>query len=111
MPSQPGRGAAAVLKLSPDGVAGNGAILDTKSPLVLEGLELHRPGGESKGPGAPAVVRTHQSPLQVAHCRFVVKGESNTPLVACPADVTARNCAFEGAPGADCALRVPPAGR
>src|SRR5262249_45207510 len=37
-----------VLRLSPEGVASNGAILDTQSPLVLEGLELHRPGSPPK---------------------------------------------------------------
>jgi hypothetical protein len=100
-----------VIQLSPEGVAGSGAILDTQSPLILEGLELQRPVGPSQAPGTPALVRTHQASLHVAHCRFVVKGESNTLLVTCPADVTARNCEFEGAPDAGSALGLSQAGR
>jgi serine/threonine protein kinase len=108
---RPAEGYRPVIKLSPEGVASNGAILDTKSPLILEGLELYRLGGKYKGPGTPALIRTHLAPLQVAHCRFVVQGESNTLLVACPADVTARNCEFEGGSGVYSAIGFSQAGR
>jgi hypothetical protein len=92
-------------------VASNGAVLDTKSPLILEGLELQRPGGLSKAPGTPALIRSHRASLYVAHCRFVIKGESNSLLVTCPADVMARNCEFEAAHGGSWALRLAQAGR
>jgi hypothetical protein len=98
-----------VLQLSPEGVASNGAILDTKSPLVLEGLELHRPRGPSRAPGGPALVRAHRA-LHVAHCRFLVRGRGKALLVTGPADVTARNCEFE-AEEASSALGFAGAGR
>jgi hypothetical protein len=100
-----------VIQLSPEGVASNGAILDTKSPLILEGLEFHRPGGPSKAPGTPDLIRAHRASLRVAHCRFVVRGEGNALLVMCPADVTARNCTFEGDPDTSSALGFAQAGR
>src|SRR5262249_40316947 len=100
-----------VIQLSPEGVASNGAILDTKSPLILEGLELQRPGGPDKAPGTPALIRTHRASLHVAHCRLVVREEGNTLLVTCPADVTARNCEFEAVPGVSSALSLAQAGR
>src|SRR5262249_58897479 len=79
-----------VLRLSPEGVASNGAILDTRSPLILEGLELHCPRGPSRAPGAPALVRAQRASLHVSHCRFLLGGKGNALLVTCPADVTAR---------------------
>jgi serine/threonine protein kinase len=100
-----------VILLSPEGVASNGAILDTTSPLILEGLEFHCPVGPSKAPGIPTLIRTHRTSLYVAHCRFVVRGEGNTLLVTCPADVTARNCEFEAAPDTSSALGFTQAGR
>jgi hypothetical protein len=100
-----------VIRLSPGGVASNGAILDTKSPLILEGLELQRPGGTSKAPGTPALIRTHRASLHVAHCRFVVGGRGNALLVTSPADVTARACEFEGDPDTSSALGFAQAGR
>jgi hypothetical protein len=100
-----------VLRLSPEGVAGNGAILDTQSPLVLEGLELQRLRGPSRAPGGPALVRAHRASLHVAHCRFLVRGEGKALLVTCPADVTARNCEFEGEPDTSSALGFAQAGR
>ena len=108
---RPAEGYRPVIQLSPEDVAGNGAILDTQSPLVLEGLELHRPGGPSKAPGAPALVRAHRALLHVAHCRFVLRGEGHALLVTCPADVTARNCEFEGDPDASSVLGFAQAGR
>jgi hypothetical protein len=100
-----------VLRLSPEGVAGNGAILDTESPLVLEGLELQLPGGPPRAPGAPALVRARGASLHVAHCRFGVRGEGKALLVTCPADVTARNCEFEGESDASSALGFARPGR
>jgi hypothetical protein len=100
-----------VLQLSPEGVASSGAILDTESPLILEGLELHRPGGPTKAPGTPALVRTQHASLHVAHCRFVVRGKGNTLLVTCPADVTVCNCEFEVSFDAASALGLAQAGR
>jgi hypothetical protein len=84
-----------VIQLSPEGVASNGAILDTDSPLILEGLEFHRRGGPSKASGTPYLIRAQGTSLHVAHCRFFVQGRGNALLVTCPADVTARNCSFE----------------
>jgi serine/threonine protein kinase len=100
-----------VIQLSPEGVASNGAILDTKSPLILEGLEFHGPRGPSKAPGTPALIRARRASLHVAHCRFVVRGEGKALLVTCPADVTARNCEFEVGPNSSSALGVAQAGR
>jgi hypothetical protein len=100
-----------VLRLSPEGVASNGAILDAQSPLVLEGLELQRLRGPSRAPGAPALVRARRASLHVAHCRFLVRGKGDALLVTCPADVTARNCEFEGEPDASSALGFAQAGR
>jgi hypothetical protein len=100
-----------VLRLSPEGVASNGAILDTKSPLVLEGLEFQGPGGPPKAPGIPALVRARRASLHVAHCRFGFRGEGDALLVTCPADVTARNCEFEGGPNASSAFGFARAGR
>src|SRR5262249_2148313 len=94
-----------------EGVASNGAILDTKLPLILEGLEFHRPRGPSKAPGTPALIRAHRASLHVAHCRFVVRGGGNALLVTCPADVTARNCEFGAAPDTSSALGFAQAGR
>jgi hypothetical protein len=92
-------------------VASNGAILDSKSPLILEGLEFHRPGGRSRAAGTPALVRVHRASLHVAHCRFVVRGGGKAVLVTCPADLTARNCGFEAAWGSSWALGFAGAGR
>jgi hypothetical protein len=92
---RPAEGYRPVLQLSPEGVAGNGAILDTESPLILEGLELKRPRGPAGAPGTSVLVRTRHAPLYVTHCRFFVKGQGNALMVKCPADVTARNCLFE----------------
>jgi hypothetical protein len=100
-----------VLRLSPEGVAGDGAILVTKSPLILEGLELQPPRGTTRAPGTPALVRAHQASLHVAHCRFLVRGKCNALQVACPADVTVRNCEFEADPDASSALGFAQAGR
>jgi hypothetical protein len=100
-----------VLRLSPEGVASNGAILDTKSPLILEGLELQRLRDPSRAPGTPALVRAHRASLHVAHCRFVVTERGKALLVTCPADVTARNCEFEVAPNASSALGFAQTGR
>jgi hypothetical protein len=100
-----------VLQLSPEGVVSNGAILETNSPLVLEGLELHRPRGPSKAPGGPALVRAQRASLHVAHCRFLVRGKGKALLVTCPADLTARNCEFEVPPDASSALGFAQAGR
>jgi hypothetical protein len=93
-----------VLQLSPEGAASDGAILDTESPLILEGLEFHPPGGPSKAPGTPCPIRAHRASLLVAHCRFLIRGKGKALLVTCPADVTARNCEFEAAPNASSAL-------
>src|SRR5262249_40592775 len=87
-----------VLRLSPEGVASNGAILDTKLALILEGLEFQPPGGTTRAPGTPTLVRAHRASLHVAHCRFFVRGQGNPLLVTCPADVTVRNCTFEAVP-------------
>jgi hypothetical protein len=100
-----------VLRLSPEGVASNGAILDTKSALILEGLEFHRLHGPARAPGTPALVRVQRAPLHVAHCRFLDRGEGNALLVKCPANVTARNCEFEAAPNASSALAFAETGR
>jgi hypothetical protein len=100
-----------VIQLSPEGVASNGAILDTQSPLVLEGLELQHRGGPPKAPGTPDLIRAHRASLHVAHCRFVVRGGGNALLVTCPADVTARNCEFGAARDASSALGFAQAGR
>jgi hypothetical protein len=100
-----------VLRLSPEGVAGDGAVLVTKSPLILEGLELQPPRGTTRAPGTPALVRAHRASLHVAHCRFLVRGKGNALLVTYPADVTVRNCEFEAAPDASSALAFAQAGR
>jgi hypothetical protein len=100
-----------VIQLSPQGMASNGAILDTNLPLILEGLELQRRGGLSKAQGTTAVIRTHRASLHVTHCRFVIKGERSTVLVSGPADVTLRNCEFEGDSDSTSALGLSHAGR
>jgi hypothetical protein len=100
-----------VLRLSPEGVAGDGAVLVTKSHLVLEGLELHPPRGTTGAPGTPALVRADQASLHVAHCRFLVRGTGDALLVTCPTDVTMRNCEFEAAPDASSALGFAQVGR
>jgi hypothetical protein len=100
-----------VLRLSPEGVASNGAILDTESPLILEGLEFQRSGGPSKAPETSALVRAYRASLQIAHCRFLVSGKGKALVVACPADVTARNCEFEAAPEVVSALGFAQTGR
>jgi hypothetical protein len=99
-----------VIELSPDGVASNSAILDTKSPLILEGLEFHRGGGPSKGPRSPYLIRAYRASLHVANCRFFVRGEGNALLVTYPAEVMARNCVFEGDPDTSSALGIAQAG-
>jgi hypothetical protein len=99
-----------VIQLSPEGAASNGPILDTQSPLVLEGLELQRRGGPPKAPGTPALIRARRASLHAAHCRFVVRGEGNALLVTSPGDVTARNCEF-GVPDASSALGFAQASR
>src|SRR5262249_14402922 len=100
-----------VIELSPDGVASNSAILDTKSPLILEGLEFHRRGGPSKAPRTSYLIRAHRASLYVANCRFFVPGEGNAVLVTYPAEVTLRNCVFEGDPDTSSALGIAYAGR
>jgi hypothetical protein len=100
-----------VIQLSPEGVASNGAILNTESPLILEGLEFHRRGGPSKATETPYLIQAQRTPLQVAHCRFSIRGEGNALLVTCPAEVTARNCIFEDGHDTSCALGLAQAGR
>jgi hypothetical protein len=100
-----------VLQLSPEGVASNGAILDTESRLILEGLEFHCRGGRSKAPGTPYLIRARRASLHVAHCRFFVRGKGNAVQVMCPADVTVRYCSFEVAPDASSAIDFTQAGR
>jgi hypothetical protein len=100
-----------VLRLSPEGVASNGAILETQSPLILEGLEVQRPRGTSSAPGTSALVRAHRASLHVAHCRFLVRGKGSALLVTRPAEVTVRNCEFEAAPNASSVLGFAQPGR
>jgi hypothetical protein len=57
------------------------------------------------------LIRSRRASLHVAHCRFLCKGESTALLVTCPADVTARNCEFEGDPDASSAFGFTEAGR
>jgi hypothetical protein len=99
-----------VLQLNPEGVASKGAILGTKLPLILEGLEFRCPRGPSQAPGTPALIRAQRASLHVAHCRFVVRWGGKALLVTCPADVTARNCEFEAPPDASAALGFAQAG-
>jgi hypothetical protein len=100
-----------VIRLSPEGVSSNGAILETKLPLTLEGLEFQLPRGPSRAPGTLALVRVYRASLHVSHCRFLVRGKGNALLITCPADVTARNCEFEVAPSAPSALGFAQTGR
>jgi hypothetical protein len=100
-----------VIQLSPAGVASNSAILDTKSPLILEGLEFHRRGVPSKAQRTSYLIQAHRASLHLAHCRFFVRGEGNALLVTYPADVTVRNCVFEGDPDSSSALGIAQAGR
>jgi serine/threonine protein kinase len=67
-----GEGFRPVIELSP--ARGQGAIpsLDTRAPLVLEGLELRRIGEECyKGGPVPLMVRARGAPVRAANCRFV----------------------------------------
>jgi serine/threonine-protein kinase len=99
-----------VIQLGPEGVASNSAILNTDSPLILEGLEFNRRGAPSKAIGTPYLIRAYRAALHVAHCRFFIRGEGNALLVTCPAEVTARNCIFEDDPSSS-ALVLAQAGR
>jgi hypothetical protein len=81
-----------VLQLSPEGAASDGAILDTESALILEGL------------GTPCLIRSLRASLLVAHCRFLISGNGKALQVTFPASVEARNCEFEAAPNASSAL-------
>jgi hypothetical protein len=100
-----------VIQLSPEGVASNGAILNTESPLILEGLEFHRRGGPSKATETPYLIRAYRASVHVAHCRFFIRGEGNALLVTCPAEVTVRNCIFEDDQDTSSALGLAQAGR
>jgi serine/threonine protein kinase len=100
-----------VLQLSPEGAASKGAILETNSPLILEGLELQDARGPSGTSRTPALVRVHRASLHVAHCRFLVRGKGNALLVTCPADVTVRNSEFETPSNSPSALGFARSGR
>jgi hypothetical protein len=50
-------------------------MLETDSPLTLEGLEFQRIGIDKASVGAPRkLIHSRQAPLHLAHCRFLVKG-------------------------------------
>ncbi len=73
-----------VIELDPRTTSGAGWLLSSDSPLVLEGLELHRKL-EKGPPGIRALVCCAEAHLLIASCRLVVRGEpSNLLGQACP---------------------------
>jgi hypothetical protein len=65
------------------------SYLQSRGPLVLEGLELHM-----TGPPGSAIVSSLPGPLHVANCRFVLYGSYSLDLQTC--NCTVRNCQFVG---------------
>jgi hypothetical protein len=54
--------------------------LDTRGPLVLEGLEFHRvraPNG-----GVSSVIQSRFAPLWMTNCRFILKGNNSGSMLA-----------------------------
>ena len=85
-----GAGFRPVIKLSPEAIRHNVALLKSTAALVLEGLELHRaPWGDW-----PIVVHIHEAPLRAANCRF----RSKVTATHSPVCVF-RNCEFQSLEG------------
>jgi Protein kinase domain len=82
-----GAGSRPVIKLSPETVQSELALITTNAALVLEGLELHR--APRKDRAVHLAVRTWQAPVWAANCRF------RAGVYADWADVCAfHNCEF-----------------
>ena len=78
---RPGAGYRPVLRLSATAVKAYGTLLETDAPLALEGLELQIVGGPGpktgRVPEITRILRSHEAPLFVAFCRFLVQGEGS----------------------------------
>jgi hypothetical protein len=84
-----------VLQLNTEGLEADLPLIETKSALVLEGLELHRVTEKPCAEGMPFryVLLTHDSsPFYVANCRFVLK--PNHACIGLGAVAELRNCEF-----------------
>jgi len=88
-----GEGFRPVIKLSPEGLQADAALLKTEAALVLEGLELQRMAQDMKeGPPWQAVLTTSKD-LHVANCRFLMRKTWNCINNSSPVSEL-RNCEF-----------------
>ena len=84
-----GEGFRPVIKLSPEALQQDVALLFSNAALVLEGLELHRSSNENPYLRVRAAVNVYQAPLLAANCRF------RAPVLSDHSPVCSlRNCEF-----------------
>jgi hypothetical protein len=94
-----GQGFRPVIRLDMRQVRNGDALLETKSALRLEGLELHAPGRPPVGVGPLWPILIHalhgDARLFVANCRFVAREVKAAPIrTAQVAVLDLRNCQF-----------------
>src|SRR6185436_8381164 len=65
-----GAGFRPVIKPSPEGIQSDKPLIHTNAPLVLEGLDLHRPPPDDPKMGGREVVQAYKASLRAANCRF-----------------------------------------
>jgi serine/threonine protein kinase len=90
-----GNGYRPVIELDPAQVKGAIPLLETSTPLVLEGLQLRRIGKERHQAGpVPMMVRARGTPVRVANCRFVAFPDCVALLADWSPLCEVRNCEF-----------------